>query len=315
MVAGKPEAAASLHHTTSVCYNKRAATACNIAGRPYKNIMADILYHLLANLLYIRRHKKSIHLKEMNNPLLYFIFKGDLHTLFSAKKRPSSFSLSLTRKASIKDIIEAFGIPHTEVGKIEAGGTEVDFTFCPEHSQTVVVFPFDFRTTQKLPTLLHPEIGKPIRFMVDRTVLKLGRNLRLAGFDTTVAPAKSFRQTGLQAEREGRIIATRNRDLLKCAQVRHGQLIRSQDHRIQIGEVCDRYGLRRKMNIFTRCPECNAILAKVAKDDILHLLEPLTQKYYTSFMRCVGCRKIYWRGSHHHKMSVFMDQIRNRISF
>lgn len=34
----------------------------------------------------------------------------------------------LTRKASVKDIIESLGIPHTEVGRIDFNGREIDFS-------------------------------------------------------------------------------------------------------------------------------------------------------------------------------------------
>ena len=35
----------------------------------------------------------------------------------------------MTRAASIKDVIESFGLPHTEVGAIVCDGRPVDFAF------------------------------------------------------------------------------------------------------------------------------------------------------------------------------------------
>ena len=39
--------------------------------------------------------------------------------------------VSLDRRASVKDMIESCGIPHTEVGYLEIGGKEVGFSHIP----------------------------------------------------------------------------------------------------------------------------------------------------------------------------------------
>jgi uncharacterized protein with PIN domain len=40
----------------------------------------------------------------------------------------------------------------------------------------------------------------------------------------------------------------------------------------------------------------------VAKQDVLHRLEPKTRKYFHEFHTCPGCRRIYWAGSHHDRL-------------
>ena len=37
----------------------------------------------------------------------------------------------LNRKASVKDIIESLGVPHTEVGGIDYNNQEIDFSYIP----------------------------------------------------------------------------------------------------------------------------------------------------------------------------------------
>ncbi|MBE0585293.1 MAG: hypothetical protein IH612_16230, partial [Desulfofustis sp.] len=39
------------------------------------------------------------------------------------------------------------------------------------------------------------------------------------------------------------------------------------------------------------------------KDRILDRLEPLTIRYYHHFRQCRSCSRIYWRGSHHQRMT------------
>ena len=70
----------------------------------------------------------------------------------------------------------------------------------------------------------------------------------------------------------------------------------------QLGEVVKLFGLERQFAPFSRCLECNTLLEKISKKDVIHRLEPLTKKYYSSFSICTQCDKIYWPGSHIEKM-------------
>lgn len=239
-----------------------------------------------------------------------FIFHGDLQSLLTCKQKGVPCRYQLNRRASIKDILESMGIPHTEVGRIEFGDEEIDFAFIPETDVSLSVFSFTAAKTQEIPSLLWPNIWRFDKFFVDLSVLKLGRNMRIAGFDTAVVPAVGLKEIAKSAADEKRVILTRNRELLKCADVEFGQLIRSMDHLVQFREVLDRFKLYDKMKVFSRCLDCNGELGRVEKVDILHLLEPLTRKYYNLFMRCGTCCKVYWRGSHHQEMVKIIEAIK-----
>ncbi|NLE35862.1 MAG: hypothetical protein GX622_12230, partial [Bacteroidales bacterium] len=104
------------------------------------------------------------------------------------------------------------------------------------------------------------------------------------------------------AIREGRVILTRDRLLLKRATRATGYLVRSQYHEEQLREVFEEFGLKNQVKLFSRCIACNTLLEEVRKEDIADRLLADTRTYYDSFRRCPGCDRIYWEGSHYDNM-------------
>jgi hypothetical protein len=238
----------------------------------------------------------------MENAAIRCVFYGSLVELLPGKKGTTEIFYPLRRRAAIKDIIESLAIPHTEVGKIEKEGVRLGFHHIAVAEEQFHIFPFDSETPILQPTVLRPIPFSSISFMVDDTVRRLGRNMRMAGLDTAVAPPGRLTEIAHLATFQERILVSRNRDLLKCKDVLFGQLIRSEDHIIQLREVLRRYIFVEKLQLLSRCLEFNTVLQPVKKEDVLHRLEPLTRKYYFIFKKCPGCGKIYWHGSHVEKM-------------
>lgn len=217
----------------------------------------------------------------------------------------------LKRRASVKDIIEALGIPHTEVGAILVNGVETPFEYIPVSSQQIEVLPFSKDIRVNVTSLLRPKAPSRLRFLADVNVLKLARILRMLGADTSQAGFASIRDVADAGRQEQRIILTRNRELLRLRAVTHGQLLRSEDPELQLGEVLERYGCLQSeaLSLCSRCLDCNGLLYNVEKHEVLHLLEPLTKKYYHEFVRCSGCHKVYWKGSHYERMLKIIERV------
>ena len=245
----------------------------------------------------------------MGLPVIHFFFHGDLVSLLPRAKRLRDLHYNIQRRASIKDILEALGIPHTEVGKIEANNQQIHFDFIPKEEITLHVHPMTADVVQSLPNRLWPDCWFFDRFMVDINALKLARNLRLAGIDTVVVPQMDVIDIAMFAATEERVLVTRNRQLLKCAEVCFGQLLRSENHIQQLREVNERFRLKKHLKPFSRCLTCNGLLQSVTKSSIEHILEPLTQKYYSVFKRCHNCLAIYWNGSHISRMQAVLSEI------
>jgi uncharacterized protein with PIN domain len=74
-------------------------------------------------------------------------------------------------------------------------------------------------------------------------------------------------------------------------------------------EVARRFGLVDRWQPFGRCLRCNALLVTASREEVLDRLEPLTRRYYEDFRRCPGCDAVYWKGSHHARMTRLVERV------
>ena len=139
----------------------------------------------------------------------------------------------------------------------------------------------------------------------------MAKYLRICGFDTLFKSDYTDPVMVEIAEKEKRIILTRDRAILKNSRVTHGYWIRSQKHDEQIREVISRFDLKNHIRFFTRCTICNASLKEVNKEDILDQLKEKTRRYYSEFKRCPDCNRIFWCGSHYEKMTALITHLVN----
>ena len=250
---------------------------------------------------------------------LLLTLHGDLPTLLLRKYRQDAVvHYSLTRTASIKDIIEAVGIPHTEVGTLEIKGRLLDFSYIAQPGNQIEVYGVVPGPAASQPSLLRPRPPVGFRFMVDINIARLAGLLRMAGFDTvSVLESPELgtkRDIAIACSSSDRILLSRDKELLKHREVVFGRLVRTQEPAAQLTEIVDFYGLHTELVPFSRCITCNGLLHAVDKETVIHRLEPLTKKYYHSFRCCDSCGSIYWRGSHHERMLKLLKPILNKTS-
>jgi uncharacterized protein with PIN domain len=217
----------------------------------------------------------------------------------------------LSRRASIKDILEGLGLPHTEVGRITHEGRELTFAIVPEGGEHFAVHPWSPAISPTQPTLLRPQPLAACTFLVDNTVGKLARLLRMSGLDARTVPPEIGVSTAVGL---GRILLTRNRDLLRFRELVYGRLVRGDKPEQQLREIVKLYRLYDQLRPFSRCMACNGLLADIDKKTILDRLLPLTKKYYTRFSHCPDCGNIYWRGGHHRRMADRLATLLGEIS-
>src|SRR5438477_6052422 len=238
-------------------------------------------------------------------------FHGDLPFFLGSKI--STVERRLSERTSIKDVIEACGVPHTEVGLILVNGEPVNFAAILAQDVEVDVYP---PNQERSPLFSEDrlQVRDIEKFVADGHLGKLVRDLRLLGIDVAYDPAAEDRQLVRTASDEERALLTRDRRLLMHAAVRHGYYPRSQDPLEQTVEVLRRFRLASVMTPFSRCLRCNALLEPAEKAKVLGRLEPLTKIYYDQFRRCRGCGQVYWSGSHFEKLQKRIEIIRSRVA-
>lgn len=213
---------------------------------------------------------------------------------------------------SIKDAIEAQGIPHTEVDLILVNGSSVDFHYRLQSGDRVAVYPV-FETLDITPVVrLRPAPLRDLRFVVDVNLGQLARLLRLLGFDVVYHNDLADAAIVALAVREHRVVLTRDRLLLHHKVITHGYWVRSPAPETQAAEVLRRFQLEGCVQPFTRCLECNGRVTPVAKETVATALEPKTALYYDQFFRCEQCGRIYWQGSHYARLLAKVERILRR---
>lgn len=218
------------------------------------------------------------------------------------------FQYQLQRRASIKDILESLGVPHTEIGAIQVADRTLDFGFVPEPGLEVRVTGIEAPFEVTIPSLLRPEPLPSVRFVVDVNVGRLAALLRLTGFDAAYENGMRDSEIADLASRDQRIVLTKDRALLKRSKIDYGRLVRAIHPEEQLLETLRFFGLTGPFDFFSRCLLCNRKLKPIAKTEILHRLEPKTKKYFNSFKTCPVCDRIYWRGSHCDAMAAKLDK-------
>jgi uncharacterized protein len=239
-----------------------------------------------------------------------FRFYEELNDFLPKEKKRVEFVHSFNGTPSIKDIIEAIGVPHVEIDLILVNSESVDFHYLLKDNDFVSVYPV-FETLE-ISNVTHLR-EKPLRetkFILDVHLGKLARYLRMLGFDTTYQNDNDDQTIIRISFDENRIILTRDRGILKVKTVSHAYYIRNHNPKDQLTEVLNHFDLYQAIDPFNRCIKCNGKLERVEKEEIIELLEPLTKKYFNKFFRCNSCKTIFWEGSHFDHMKSFINTVR-----
>lgn len=208
---------------------------------------------------------------------------------------------------SVKDAIEALGVPHVEVDLILANGRSVDFDYPLHDGDRIAVYPvFESLDISPLVRLR----ARPLRrtaFVLDVHLGKLARLLRMLGLDTRYRNDYEDEEIVEVAGREGRIILTRDRGLLMRGAVTHGYWVRATAPTAQAREVVGRFDLREQAQPFTRCLRCNGLLEPVAAEAVRDQVPPQTAAWCEArgvchYHRCADCGQVYWPGTHYERM-------------
>ncbi|MBF6424854.1 Mut7-C ubiquitin/RNAse domain-containing protein [Nocardia cyriacigeorgica] len=211
---------------------------------------------------------------------------------------------------TVKDVVEAAWVPHTEIDLLLVNGESVDFGHRPRPGDRLAVYPVFETLDIGALTRVRPRPLRDPRFLVDVNLGGLARLMRLMGLDIRCEFAADDAELARISAAEHRILLTRDRGLLARRIVTHGVFVRADRPEDQIVEVITRLDLADRLAPLTRCVRCGGLLAEVDKSEVADRLQPLTLRYYDTFRQCRGCGRVYWAGTHQRRLDDLIARIR-----
>jgi hypothetical protein len=238
-----------------------------------------------------------------------FRFYEELNDFLAPERRRREFTVRCARAATTKHMVEALGVPHTEVELILLNGESVGFSALLREGDRVAVYP-KFEAFDVTPLLrVREEPLRETRFVADVHLGSLAHLLRMLGFDTLYDNGFADDEIERIAAEQARIVLTRDRDLLKRRGITHGCYVRELRPQLQLRALFERLDLARSARPFTLCPHCNAPLHAVAKEEVEHRLPPRVSELYDRFRTCETCGRLFWEGAHWHRLRALVGSL------
>ncbi len=134
-----------------------------------------------------------------------------------------------------------------------------------------------------------------MKLLCDHMLGTLAKWLRFMGYDTAYPGPLDDTELLVQAEEEGRILLTRDKEL--AARSPGAIRVRSDDLEEQIREVAERLRLE-VVDPLSRCSLCNVLLVAVSRNEATDLVPAGVRARHDTFWRCPSCGRVYWQGTH-----------------
>ena len=237
-----------------------------------------------------------------------FRFYGELNNFIAPERRGRATDAECARAATTKHMIEAIGVPHTEVDVVLVNGEPAGFGRLLEDGERVTIYPlFTTLDVSELARVRAPLPAEP-RFVADAHLGGLARFLRMAGFDTLYDNNFMDGEIEQLSVAENRVVLTRDRELLKRRGVTHGCYVHAIRPGEQFREIVRRLRLAGGIRPFTLCLKCNAPLRGIPKADVLDRLPRSVRERHTEFSMCDVCQGVFWKGSHWQRMHAALAE-------
>lgn len=227
-----------------------------------------------------------------------FQFHGELNRFLARERRGREFSCLCAQAATTKHMIEALGVPHTEIGCLSVNGEPAGLARLIKEGDVVKIYPAS-RSHETAPR----------HFIADAHLGGLAHLLRMAGFDTLYDNRFPDDEIEAIAMREERIVLTRDRELLKRRGVLRGCYVHSLKSEQQLHELFTRLDLAAHAQPFTICLHCNAPLQAIDKALVQNRIPPAVRRHQHDFSTCQACRRVFWKGSHWRRMQSMLEAL------
>jgi uncharacterized protein with PIN domain len=149
-----------------------------------------------------------------------------------------------------------------------------------------------------------------MKFIADRMLGKLVKELRMLGYDTVYYRGENTYQLIRVAREDGRVILTRSTKLLPKRP--EDRIIRVTEGKpaLQLRELIQKgYVSLKEETFFSRCLLCNILLDAIPREEAEGKVPDFIFYQQIHFSRCPQCSRIYWQGSHPENMKKKIDEL------
>ena len=149
-----------------------------------------------------------------------------------------------------------------------------------------------------------------MKFIVDRMLGRLAKELRMLGYDTVYYRGDNAYQMIKLAREEDRVILTRNTKLIPKRS--EDRLVRIMEDKtpLQLKELIQKKVISLyEENLFSRCLLCNILLDKIPREEAKGKVPDFIFYQQKEFSRCPRCLRIYWQGSHQENMQKKVKEL------
>jgi len=150
-----------------------------------------------------------------------------------------------------------------------------------------------------------------MKFVADRTLGKLAKELRMLGYDTLYYRGESGYPLIKLAREENRVILTRSPRL--PSKRPEDRIVRIMENKpsLQLRELAQQKVISLlEEKLFSRCLLCNLPLQQISREEAESKVPDFIFYQQNEFLQCPQCSRIYWRGSHLRNMKARIDELR-----
>jgi uncharacterized protein len=192
---------------------------------------------------------------------------------------------------------------------------KVDASLCPHHGLPCGLRKATAHDRQPEEGSIRREIDmtRDIQFIADVMLGKLTKWLRVMGIDVLYDPDATDVQLLRRAECRGRILLTRDRHMVRRRGVPQCLYIESDYYHEQVRQVIQAFHLADRLQLFSRCLQCNQHLDAVHKEVVADRVPPYVYATQIAFKYCAICHRVYWGGTHRDNMLRQLQAMLNGV--
>ena len=140
----------------------------------------------------------------------------------------------------------------------------------------------------------------------------------MMGYDTLRFDESDDSRMIVLALREGRIIITKDTQVMKRGVIASGRLkailITSDKPDLQIQQVIESLNLDCQFSPFTICLECNQPFVERTKEEVKGRVPPYVFQTQNQYVECPACHRIYWKGTHWQAMTRKLQRYKEKLT-